>query len=69
MVKPASIRMSANRVDTTDDVVRRPTPSAPPVVAKPCWQAMSEIAIAKTTLYKTPESTSHGASAFCVSLR
>jgi hypothetical protein len=57
-VNPASIRMSANRMDTTEAVVRRPTPSAPPLVAKPCWQEMTAIATAKTTLFSSPEPTS-----------
>ncbi len=35
-VNRASSRMSVNRIDTTALVVRRPTPSAPPVVANPC---------------------------------
>ena len=67
MVNPASMMMSVKRVDTTDAVVRRPTPSAPPDVAKPCWQAMMAIASPKTTLLRRPEKTSHVVSAFCVS--
>lgn len=35
-VNAASMRMRAKRIETTDAVVRRPTPSAPPLVAKPC---------------------------------
>ena len=59
MVNPASSRMSVKRIDTTDAVVRRPTPSAPPVVANPCWQEMSAMARPKMTLLMTPEKTSH----------
>ena len=32
----ASTRMRVNMVMTTVEVVRRPTPSAPPLVARPC---------------------------------
>ena len=35
-VRPASMTISAKSVITTDEVVLRPTPSAPPVVASPC---------------------------------
>ena len=60
---------SANRLVTTAEVVARPTPSAPPRVARPRWQAISATLSAKTTLFSTPETTSHSVSAFCVSSR
>src|SRR5580658_2867546 len=68
MVKPASRRMSAKSVVTTEDVVRLPTPSAPPVVASPCWQATRTMASAKTPLFSTPEKTSHTCTALTVSV-
>ena len=57
------------RVRTTVEVVRRPTPSAPPVVARPCWQAISATANAKTALLSTPEVTSQELTTRAVWLR
>ena len=51
--------MRPKRIETTDEVVRRPTHSAPPVVARPCWQAMRAMTSAKSTLLMTPEKMSH----------
>ena len=61
--------MSANKIDTTDDVVLRPTPVAPPDAARPCWQAMRAIASAKTTLLMTPEKMSHVQTMVLVSVK
>ena len=54
---------------TTAEVVRRPTSSAPPAVASPCWQATIEMASPKATLLISPVETSQSETTRAVWLR
>src|SRR5215475_10489084 len=69
IVNSASISTMANRLVTAAEVVARPTPSAPPLAARPRWQAMRAITMPKATLFTSPEPTSHSSSADRVSRR